>query len=70
MAKVGIDLSFTFRVGPANLNQFSKVNLSVSDIDTEVPLNLQLEKINAYQDELWKYLRASIDRKIETILED
>ena len=45
MAKISQSLSFTFRVGQAS-NQYCKVNLEVSEIDTELPLDAQLEKID------------------------
>ena len=38
MAKVDVHLGFTFRVGPLDQNQYGRVDLTVSQIDTELPV--------------------------------
>ena len=67
MAKISQSLSFTFRVGQAS-NQYCKVNLEVSEIDTELPLDTQLEKVDDTLDAIWTHMRNKIDTQIDEIL--
>jgi len=69
MAKISQSLSFTFRVGQAS-NQYCKVNLEVSEIDTELPLDAQLEKVDNTLDVIWQHMRDRIDNQIEEILKE
>ena len=43
MAKVGLKLGFTFRVGPLDTNQYARVDCEVHDIDTDMDIAKQLE---------------------------
>ena len=43
MAKVGLKLGFTFRVGPLDTNQYARMDMEIHDIDTELPIEEQLE---------------------------
>ena len=38
MAKVGLKLGFTFRVGPLDTNQYARMDMEIHDIDTELPI--------------------------------
>ena len=69
MAKISQSLSFTFRVGQAS-NQYCKVNLEVSEIDTELPLDAQLEKVDNTLDVIWNHMRDRIDNQIEEVLKE
>jgi len=69
MAKISQSLSFTFRVGQAS-NQYCKVNLEVSEIDTELPLDAQLEKVDNTLDVIWQHMRDRIDNQIEEVLKE
>tara|TARA_B100000949_G_scaffold224350_1_gene227651 strand:- start:722 stop:943 length:222 start_codon:yes stop_codon:yes gene_type:complete len=69
MAKISQSLSFTFRVGQAS-NQYCKVNLEVSEIDTELPLDAQLEKVDNTLDVIWQHMRGRIDNQIEEVLKE
>ena len=44
MAKVGVKLGFTFRVGPLDTNQYARMDMEIHDIDTELPIEEQLEE--------------------------
>ena len=44
MPKVSAHLGFTFRVGPLEQNQYGRVDLTVDQIDTELPIEPQLEE--------------------------
>ena len=69
MAKISQSLSITFRVGQAS-NQYCKVNLEVSEIDTELPLDAQLEKVDNTLDVIWQHMRDRIDIQIEEVLKE
>ena len=69
MAKISQSLSFTFRVGQSS-NQYCKVNLEVSEIDTELPMDAQLEKVDNTLDVIWKHMRDRIDTQIEEVLKE
>ena len=45
MAKVSMHLGFTFRVGPLDMNQYGRIDLNVDQIDTELDVTEQLEKV-------------------------
>ena len=67
MAKIDVHLGFTFRVGDMNSNQYSRVDVTISDVDSDLPIENQLDKsketnklkmleeINAYVEELEKF---------------
>ena len=44
MAKIGVKLGFTYRVGDLNNNQYGRIDLDIHDIDTDLPLDEQLDK--------------------------
>lgn len=70
MAKVGISLGLTFRIGPENTNQYAKINLEVSDIDTEAPIPPQLEQTNDAVNQVWDYVYKKMDDEMtERIME-
>ena len=41
MAKISMHLGFTFRVGDLSTNQYGRIDLSVDQIDTELPIDKQ-----------------------------
>ena len=44
--------------------------MNVDQIDTELPLDEQLEDSKRTADGVWKYLRESIDTKIDDMLNE
>ena len=44
MAKIDVHLGFTFRVGDINTNQYSRVDVTINDVDTDLPVEEQLDK--------------------------
>ncbi len=70
MAKVSMHLGFTFRVGDLSTNQYGRIDMNIDQIDTELPLDQQLDDSKRTADGIWKYLRESIDVKIDDILND
>lgn len=69
MAKVSAHLGFTFRVGPLEHNQYGRVDLSVDQIDTDLPLEPQLEESKKIADVVWNFIKEKIDGQIEEMLD-
>ena len=69
MAKIGQSLSFTFRVGEDKLNQFCKISLDISEIDTAMPIEPQLIETKEAIAKLWKHIYSKVDEEIAAVLE-
>ena len=69
MAKVDVHLGFTFRVGPLEQNQYGRVDLTVSQIDTELPVEPQLEESKEVSDVVWTFVKGKIDSQIDEMLD-
>ena len=70
MAKVSAHLGFTFRVGPLDQNQNGRVDLTIDQIDTTLPLDAQLEESKVVADVVWGVLKDKVDAQIEDMLDD
>ena len=70
IAKVIVHLGFTFRVGPLDTNQYSRIDVDVRDIDTELPITEQLGQTEQAIEDVWKVVRQNVDEKIEGILDN
>ena len=70
MAKVSVHLGFTFRVGSLDTNQYSRIDVDVRDIDTELPIKDQLEQTDQVLEDVWKVVRQTVDEKIEDVRGD
>ena len=62
-------LGFTFRVGDLSTNQFSRIDVDVRDVDTELPVAGQLEEAGKAIDTIWAEVRKTVDEKIEAVLD-
>ncbi len=69
MAKVSVHLGFTFRVGSLDTNQYSRIDVDVRDIDTELPITDQLEESGKALEAVWGQVRKTVDEKIESVLD-
>ena len=69
MAKVSVHLGFTFRVGPLDTNQYGRVDLTVDQIDTELPLEAQLDGSKEGADTVWNFIKDKVDIQIEEMLD-
>ena len=69
MAKVSVHLGFTFRVGPLDTNQYGRVDLTVDQIDTELPLEAQLDGSKEVADTVWNFIKDKVDIQIEEMLD-
>ena len=70
MAKVSVKLGFTFRVGDLSTNQYGRVDLSVDQIDTELPLEEQLEDSKRTAECVWSFVKEQIDKEIDEVLDE
>ena len=70
MATVSGHLGFTFRVGPLEQNQYGRVDLTVDQIDTELPIEPQLEEAKQVADVVWTFIKGKVDAQIEDILDE
>ena len=70
MAKVSGHLGVTFRVGPLEQNQYGRVDLTVDQIDTELPIEPQLEEAKQVADVVWTFIKGKVDAQIEDILDE
>ena len=69
MAKVSAHLGFTFRVGPLDQNQYGRVDLTINEIDSELPLEPQLEESKKVADTVWGVIKEKVDNQIEEMLD-
>ena len=69
MAKVSVHLGFTFRVGPLETNQYSRIDVDVRDIDTELSVKDQMNEASNALDQVWTVVREAVDEKIENVLD-
>ena len=68
MAKVSMHLGFTFRVGDLQTNQYGRIDVSVDQIDTDLPIDEQLDQTTDAAEQVWSFLRKQVDEKIERVL--
>ena len=69
MTKVSVHLGFTFRVGDLASNQYGRVDLTVDQIDTELPLEAQLDGSKEVADTVWNFIKDKVDIQIEEMLD-
>ena len=68
MAKVGVKLGFTFRVGPLDTNQYARMDMEVHDIDTELPIDEQLKEAGLTIDKAYTVIHDKGDEEIKNVL--
>lgn len=64
--KIGMLSSSTFKLG----DQWEKVVLEISDIDTSLPLEPQLKEVQEAEQILWEHMVESQTARIRSIYED
>ena len=69
MAKVSMHLGFTFRVGALSTNQYGRIDYSIDQIDTELPIADQLGDVELVSDKVWEVLKNKVDDQIEGLLD-
>jgi uncharacterized protein YuzE len=68
MAKVGLKLGFTFRVGPLDTNQYARMDMEIHDLDTELPIDEQLKEAGLTIDKAYQVVHDKVDSEIRNIL--
>jgi|TARA_R110000824_G_scaffold7266_3_gene32793 hypothetical protein len=68
MSKVSMHIGFTFRVGPLDQNQYGRIDLTVDQIDTELPVQDQLTEAETVSDEVYKFLKKKVDSQLDEML--
>ncbi len=68
MAKVGVKLGFTFRVGPLETNQYARMDMEIHDLDTELPIDEQLKEAGLTIDKAYNAIHDKVDEEIKNIL--
>ena len=69
MSKVSVHLGFTFRVGELASNQYGRVDLSIDQIDTTLPINQQIDEAGMVADQVWNVLKHRVDAQIDEVLD-
>jgi len=69
MAKVSMHLGFTFRVGDLSTNQYGRIDLSVDQIDTDLPIEEQLEDSKNAVENVWTYIKSTVDTRLDEVLD-
>ena len=70
MAKVGLKLGFTFRVGPLDTNQYARIDCEVHDIDTDMDIPTQLEGTELALGQMWAHVRDEVDKNSDEVLNE
>ena len=70
MAKVSVHLGFTFRVGDLSTNQYGRVDLSIDQIDTDLPVSQQIDEAGMVADQVWHVSKGRVDGQIEEMLDN
>ena len=69
MAKVSMHFGFKFRIGDLSTNQYARIYMNVDQIDTEAPVDAQLAGVKDTANQIWEYMQAEIDTKIDEVLD-
>ena len=69
MPKVSVKLGFTFRVGDLATNQYGRIDLSIDQIDTERPIDEQLEESKEAAEQVWTFVKGRVDKQIDEVLD-
>ena len=69
MAKVSVHVGFTFRVGPLEQNQYGRVDLTIDQIDTTLPIEPQLDGADKVSDIVFTLIKGKVDSQIDEILD-
>ena len=69
MAKVSMHLGFTFRVGDLSTNQYGRIDLTVDQIDTNLPIEEQIRDSRNAAENIWNFIKDSVDTRIDEVLD-
>ena len=66
MAKIKQTFSYTFQ---PKQGQWSKMELEIDEIDSEIPIADQLKALDGHVELTWKYVKNKIDGQVGDIME-
>ena len=69
MPKVSMHLGFTFRVGQLDTNQYGRIDLTVDQIDKDLPIEPQLTDAGIVSDKAYEFIKEKIDTQLDGILD-
>ena len=69
MSKISAHVGFTIRVGDLDLNQYGRVDVNINDIDTELPIDVQLEEAHDTVDKVFSIVKSKVDSKVDEMLD-
>ena len=62
-------LGFTFRVGDLATNQYGRIDLSIDQIDTELPIDQQLAEAGNTADQVWDVVKSKVDAQVDGLID-
>ena len=62
-------MGICFRVGDLSTNQYGRIDYSIDQIDTELPIDDQLGDVALVTDKVWEALKNKVDDQIEGLLD-
>ena len=62
-------LGFTFRVGDLSTNQYGRIDLSIDQIDTELPIDQQLAEAGNTADQVWDVVKSKVDAQVDGLID-
>ena len=62
-------LGFTFRVGDLATNQYGRIDLSLDQIDTALPLAEQLAEAGYTADQVWDVIKTKVDSQVDGLVD-
>lgn len=65
MSKVGAEISVTLRIGGPTNNEYVKMRVSIDEVDTEQPVQDQLDRAFGALDPMFKSLNDSLEERIQ-----
>jgi len=67
MPTIDQHLGMTVRVGPVESNQYARVDVTVRDINTDLPIEPQLDSAKIAVSAVWPFVLKAIDLEITKI---
>ena len=70
MAKVSAHVGFTFRIGDLDLNQYGRIDVNINDIDTGLPIDVQLTEAQDTMDKVFEIVKTKVDAQVDNMLNE
>ena len=64
MPKISQSLGFTLRIGNFEDNQYARVGIEVREIDTDLPMETQLNKVKESLEALWPVIYKAVNSEV------